>query len=793
MPFIVHWRHAKRRLYRAVRIVLMGASLAAAGGAGQVVLAADTQSLEEVAARPYDIPAGPLGRVLASFAAGAGIALSFDPGLTEGLTSSGLSGTYSGPEAVTRLLAGSGLDIVAGPDGSYTLVERPAAGKGAALPEVVVTASRGLGALADSPQAVTVVSREQVERQAAFSSDLGDLLAKTVPGFSTSTEGLSDVGQTLRGRDLFVLIDGVPQTVPLRNGQRNLRTIDPSAIERIEVLRGSTSIYGLGGSGGMINIITRKPGEGPARLTSEVTVGFAPTDASESLRKRLVQRVEGGKGKVDYAFSISAERIGAFFDGEGDRIPPDPNGQGGLADSDAYNLFGKLGFDLDAQQRIDASLNYYDIEQDTDHVLAAGVTGETKTTAVPGEPPGENMGTENLQINVDYHHEDVWGSRLKGQIYYRDYMTRFGYFPDPTYPGGGQTFLDSQRLGARLDIETPISAGRLLWGVDLLGEKTAQPLEDGRYYVPRMRQDTVGPFVQAELDASDRLTVHGGARYETIHFQVDDFTTIRGGNFIEGGKLSYDDAVFNLGAVYHFTDAISGFASFAQGFTVPEIGRTLRNAPSGTSVESIRPEPQLVDNYELGIRGNWARAQATFSLFYSTSDMGTALTSPTSPADPILLLRDPERVYGVEATLDMQPSATWDIGGTLTWIEGKRDADDDGSYETYLLGNRISPLKLTTYAEHKASERWSNRVELLYSGNRNRFEGESGFGKGEVNDFVLVDLLSVIRLKRGTLKVGIENLLDEQYFPVISQMYNFDNRYSAGQGRVLSATYTIDW
>ncbi len=42
------------------------------------------------------------------------------------------------------------------------------------------------------------------------------------------------------------MVDGIPQSTPLRNGGRDMRTIDPSAIERIEVIKGATAIYGNG-------------------------------------------------------------------------------------------------------------------------------------------------------------------------------------------------------------------------------------------------------------------------------------------------------------------------------------------------------------------------------------------------------------------------------------------------------------------------------------------------------------------------------------------------------------------
>ena len=50
---------------------------------------------------------------------------------------------------------------------------------------------------------------------------------------------------------MLVLIGGVQQSTPLRNGGRDLRIIDPSAIERIEVIKGATSIYSNGADGGI--------------------------------------------------------------------------------------------------------------------------------------------------------------------------------------------------------------------------------------------------------------------------------------------------------------------------------------------------------------------------------------------------------------------------------------------------------------------------------------------------------------------------------------------------------------
>ena len=96
-------RLVERRLNHAIRIALMSMALVSVSAFIPVAHAA-SETLDALAARPYNLASGPLGRTLSSFAAQAGIALSFDPALTEGLLSPALSGTYSAREGMRRLL-----------------------------------------------------------------------------------------------------------------------------------------------------------------------------------------------------------------------------------------------------------------------------------------------------------------------------------------------------------------------------------------------------------------------------------------------------------------------------------------------------------------------------------------------------------------------------------------------------------------------------------------------------------------------------------------------------------------
>ncbi len=102
------------------------------------------------------------------------------------------------------------------------------------------------------------------------------ILAATVPSLDVSSGGRTHSGQNLRGRSIMVMIDGV-SLQSVRSISRQLDSIDPFNIERIEVLSGATSVYGAGSSGGVINIVTKKAQSDDLQFESFVGVHQALT------------------------------------------------------------------------------------------------------------------------------------------------------------------------------------------------------------------------------------------------------------------------------------------------------------------------------------------------------------------------------------------------------------------------------------------------------------------------------------------------------------------------------------
>lgn len=516
----------------------------------------------------------------------------------------------------------------------------------------VVTATRSRESVREVPAAVSVIERSELAGQEAVTTDLGEILGQRVPGLSPTTESQTNFGQTLRGRDLEVLIDGVPVTTPLRNGQRSLRTIDPSAVERVEIVRGATAAYGFGGTSGIINFLTRDAaGEGLSGTTG-VRWSAATNDGDGSLGARISQTLSGSSGRFSFVAAAAYESSGRHYDARGDMIPVNPQGQGGLAEAEGTSLFGKVGVSLSATEDLSVVASHYDLmQEDPEFVTEPGVPGEQKARAVPGDPQSEAVGNRNTMLQARYRNTDLLGSAVTARAYHLDNLSRFGF--SPFFETSSR--ITAEKQGGRVDVQTPLrflnDGARLNWGADFLHDETAQPLGDGRFFVPPMSQNSVGPFAQLRLPVTDRLTARGGVRHEEIWLDVDDFTTIQevGGNFVEGGELQYGATVFNAGLTYGLTDALESFASFSQGFSVAEVGRELRTT-SAPSVEALSPAPKQTDHVELGVRGQWDRVRFSASAYRNESDLGSSF------GPDLRIVRAPEEIRGLETTLDVIPA-----------------------------------------------------------------------------------------------------------------------------------------
>ncbi|MGE0802817.1 MAG: TonB-dependent receptor plug domain-containing protein, partial [Lautropia sp.] len=286
----------------AVRATLLGASaLTVVPVLVAPAHAADTTSVP--AERRFDIPAGPLSRVVNQFAAEAGVQVSVDAALTANLTSPGLKGSYSVQSGFASLLAGTGLVAVSRGDGEYTLRKAPLPRGGdaenvATLSPVIVTArparagdlpgayaggqvARGgqLGVLGnvnvmDAPLNITSYTAQRIQDAQAQSLDaiLADdpsvrALSSGYVGQQFSIRGMGPTGGASFNAVSFQGMFGVAP---------DYRT-PMELVERVEIIKGPTAF--LNGfspftiNGGAVNLVPKRATDQPV---NQVGLSYSP-------------------------------------------------------------------------------------------------------------------------------------------------------------------------------------------------------------------------------------------------------------------------------------------------------------------------------------------------------------------------------------------------------------------------------------------------------------------------------------------------------------------------------------
>ncbi|MGB4248034.1 MAG: TonB-dependent receptor plug domain-containing protein, partial [Pseudohongiellaceae bacterium] len=186
------------------------------------------------------------------------------------------------------------------------------------LEEMLVTGSRTPERLDEVTASVSILDLDALRQDLGINAELQNILAFRVPGMAPSTNSSSNFGQTLRGRTTLVMIDGVPQSTPLRNGALDIRSIDAAALQRVEVVKGAASVYGNGAAGGIINYITRDAGEEALRGELQQNLRFSAIKSDDSIGHRVSGTVDGTLERLSYVVNATLDEHGVQRDADGD-------------------------------------------------------------------------------------------------------------------------------------------------------------------------------------------------------------------------------------------------------------------------------------------------------------------------------------------------------------------------------------------------------------------------------------------------------------------------------------------
>ncbi|MFJ3050358.1 TonB-dependent siderophore receptor [Pseudomonas nitroreducens] len=789
----------------AVRTALFSLAVAVAAPA---VMAASAPG--EV--RSYSIAPGPLGRALASFAAETGVRLSFEPTLTDGLQSPGLSGNYSTQGALERLLQGSGLELEQRGDGTFTLIRSPTPDALQMQPSLITGQAAGpedlpaeyaggqvarggrLGLLGntdlmDAPFSITSYTEKTIQDQQARS--VADVLSNEPSAQIGSARTNLNEDFSLRGFPVVsadVALNGMYGLAPFFR-------VPVEMAERVEVVKGpSTMLNGMppsGNVGGAVNLVTKRAGDEPL---NRVTVDY------------LSDSVFGTHLDIGRRFGEGKE-FGVRFNGVY------RNGDTTVDKQELEDSLGSLGLDYTGE-RLRLSADYIHQREDITNVVRQFTAGPG-VTKIPHAPdndlnyPGygdSEMTDRTLVVRGEYDIAD-W---LTGYAGYGDRRSEMDALAgNPVLTGNDGDFVSSPawqvydvgshsaEAGLRSTFNTgPVEhkltfgATRVVQNSDIFFLYTAFPSRASNLYNPiysgtpstddypknvqKYTAATLTSYALADtlsvLDGRVELTV--GARKQRVESQNYEMNV----GTPAGAGYDEEETTPMAGVVVKPWENISLYANYIEGLSPGE------TAPIGTANAGEMLSPYVSKQKEVGIKGEWDGFGATLAAF--------EIKRPSSVNDNGRFTRGGEqRNRGLELSLFGEVAEGARLLGGASYTQAKLTKTQDGQYD----GNNgigVPRQQLNLGGEYDIAQ-----VPGLTVTARTIYTSEQYVDQANslsIPDWWRLDLGARYRFetlgKPVVLRANLDNALDKDYWGTSTAGYLY-----LGEGRTLQLSASVDF
>lgn len=805
----------QQRLVLAVRLIVLGGGLALAPG----LTMAQAQAQEPppaAASAGYDIPPGPLSQALTRFASEAGIDLVGAGQAAEGRLSAGLKGHYGIADGLAALLAGTGLEAFRQGDGSYGLRPAPApaesatppGGPGQARPPssetslapVTVTAS-GLttpvtegsrsyttGAtstatkmslsIRETPQSVTVVTRQRIDDQAM--TNIVDAVRYTPGLFASNTDGVGRPNITARGFSASVMYEGFTSAWSsfLPSSQANLALFD-----RIEVVRGATGLaQGAGNPSAAINMVHKRPThELKGSLTASVgswddygltaDVG-GPLNASGTVRARLV-----AAGQDAHTFRDVERHDHGLLYGviEADVGPRTLVTAGAYRQTDYTNHFW---YDLP----ISATGGHLGLPRSTfigndwefakNRVSTAFVTVEhsfasewkLRLATLQTWRDLDLLGTATYRESANATGNDFYQSIWGGQYAYRH--------ENYDVSAGGPFNLFGRRHQAIVGL-THQTLGVTNHNRDWTPSRI--PGIDVFDHAPRATPMPVGQFTTTTRTATAQDSAYAAGQFQL----AEDW------RLLVGGRLDwYDYRDYNGSGSYKVPRNVTRYAALSYDFhrdhTVYTSYTDIFTPQTAKGIDGRILKPIVGENYELGVKGEYfgGALNATLAYFQINQtnrarvldDQSTCPTFPeTSCSEALGLVRTKGADFEVQGAL----TPNWQIGAGYTYADTRYVRDANVTRIGQRLTSSSNPqnlLKLMTMYRLTGNwDRWRVGGSLYWQSRLYATGTTAGISwRNEQDSYAVTDLIVGYRANPNLdFQLNVTNLFDRVYYRAV--------------------------
>ncbi|MDD1824624.1 TonB-dependent receptor [Photobacterium sp. ZSDE20] len=722
------------------------------------------------------------------------------------------SGMVQANEDETVVVIGQQLeDSSVGPDFSYVGLSSR-------------TATKTDVAIGETPRAISIVTREQMDDRASIS--IADALQYT-PSIQANYFGEDNK------QDWFV-IRGFKQANSglYQDGTRLYSSgfyswqIDPFGLERVEILRGpGSALYGQTPPGGVINVVSKRPQFDGGSGQFAIEYG---TDDRKQISLDVNSEVND---KMAFRLQALGRKNGSRVDGvEAERIF--------IAPSLAYKFTDDTKIILLTSYQKDDSDPYLQFLP-MEGTLTSNPNGKISDSTAVGNTDWETFEREQLSVGYEFEHHFndstyfMQNTRYSKMDINLRQMYSLGYAKDNRL--GAYDPTDSQILrGASTEegtsdafnidnrvvhtFKTGVVEHTLLAGIDYqnididskdyaadpfvadgnssigipvpgvglvpianplfdvfnpsysnnvtLLDSTFSVVDESDRQTTKTKNNQLGLYLQDQMMIADKWAVQIGVRYDDSQNKTHNTTT--------GKKTKVDNEEWttNLGVAYLMDNGFTPYVSYAQSFN-PIIELDVNGDPA---------KPERGEQYEVGLKYQPRSFEGYFNIAAFEVSKENLARTVNSQLTQIGEVRN--RGLELEAVANVTEELT--LIGNVSFIDSEITEDANSSY----VGNTPSQI-----ADQLASA-WANYrflsgpLDGLTVGAGARYVGDSYADNTETNvvpSYTLFDATLSYRIEDYKFQVAAKNLADKEYVATCD-FYCF-----YGDRRNVIASVTYDW
>lgn len=579
------------------------------------------------------------------------------------------------------------------------------------LDTITVVGTKTARSVKDNPRSVTVVTAKDIERETT--SGIAELL-RDVPGVEVADDSVAGMKRLrIRGessRRVTILVDGQEITDHSTYGTPLL--IDPATVERIEVVRGPSSVlYGAKAIGGVVNITTK----GGAEKPFQVEAGGSYSSGSDGWQSWAA--VSGSKNAFDY-------RLSGSLDENGDRaVPKGQYSSTGELEGSSYssdNLYGHIGYRFGEQEN-----HYLALKFEQHRLESEGWPGELSSSveAFKIDLPkrdrrkvglyydGDDISDTIAKIHVDVFYQTI------DRLFINDVTTSAGAGRTVAVKSTSDDTITDYGLNTQIDLDL-IDGHHTIVGLQYLSDsletdKTSDITMTGYAPFPvtvssssfdKAHIDTYSVYAQDEWQLTDTVMLTAGTRLYHSQIGLDETTVAARSDFDDRSDTRL---LSSLGATWKPVETTTLRASYSQGYITPTLLQMFSSTTAGgqgTTYGNPELDPEQSQNFEIGARYEDAGLALDAAAFYSmakdyitttrcvTVTTYCLTTGTTSSPSSIYINADKANTFGIEllAEYELQDSGfTPYVSGT--WIRRELEHADFSTYnsDTPMLSGRV--------------------------------------------------------------------------------------------------------